>query len=339
MRFKKFIRYFIVLLALMLVISIVNNVARKNKMVITKLDEAYRLNVGRASVGVFSDYIYLHESASVDDVEISSKEAVSKAFFDQWVEKRWAEIKDDDNRRKRAVSPEIFKISPHSVWFKFSYVDIGKNGLSDPMFKGEGAIFQQNRALFLASGGSFGADKKIAGLLKDISFYAEGKKDESFCLGFYCINKPRSKKEFAEVSIQYPKYDGMVASFSTENYTSAQEEYSSTSSINDEYSYCYSNNKVKIVGGLEGRETICGMSEPTVNGIETSINATWFYAGMTGNENKPAITIRLLYEYKTTGAPAKNGWFDDDTMKKTGVSPEKFISIWESTLSSFRPSR
>ena len=45
-----------------------------------------------------------------------------------------------------------------------------------------------------------------------------------------------------------------------------------------------------------------------------------------------------MYEYETDYSPSQDGWFDDQTVKETGFTPEKCMAMWEATLGGFKVS-
>lgn len=315
---------------------------------IFEMAEVDRLPLGRASIGIFDNYKVRTVSGNYDGLLLRSKKNVSETSFYNWTNNRWEEIKKDDSQWYREYPAEIKKILPNSVIFKFAYIDAGTLEKPDPSFKYEGAMWLDNKVLSIAPGGYFCENNivyNIVNHVKEIKYID----NKMFCLDFYCLNLPVSKNETAEMIIDFPKTPGFSMRFFKENYTAEQNKYFSQRTPSGSLEIPLSDleghisglpTKIVKVDGIEGEMDVYGETEHIFGGgYRTSIETRWYHPGTSNDPSDPEISIDSVYTYETDHKPTKEGWFDDETVKKTGFSAEKFMSIWDATLKSFKRNR
>lgn len=314
------------------------------------MEEQDRLPVGRASIGLFNDYNVVGSLAYYDELKLEGNDAVSRSSFLAWVDQRWQKIREDDAKQDVQHPPRIYRPSPHEVGFKYGYQEIKTERYESSSYKGEGAVWMGNKALFIASGGGYNAYEKVINIINHIS-EIKSKDDKGFCLEFYCLNLPASENESAGVTINFHDIKNLMLSVTIETYTSSQNDYYSQraasggiilSSVMDMAKFManyYSNAEKRQVDGLIGEQDIMGMTDHIGNKYDTLIHARWYHPGTSGDTSDPSIEINLVYEYQLDHKPSRSDWFDDETANKTGLTPEKFLSIWEATLKGFKRNR
>lgn len=298
---------------------------QSNTVEMNKNDNHF-VSVGRGKIIIPEDFKESGGEISYNDLDIVEKDNFSQKSFDTWVDNRWIEIKSKYARLSKDNPPVINRLSPYMVWFKFDYSQVD----DDIAYKGEGVVWNDNKAIFLSPGGMFTADKKIPKIIDKIKPKKGDERSDYFCGKYFCIEVPPSNNE--EVSVVFDSLTTKGLKLSVKVNTLYDEQRSFR--LGDIF-----NNK-KEIDGVSGIQSFLGDSERSSNGTwYTSISSVWYYPGETKNSNLPEITITLTYEYETGHKPSKAGWFDDQTIKETGFTPEKFMSIWESTLTSFKRSR
>ena len=314
------------------------------------MEERDRLPVGRASIGLFDDYKVVGGGAIYDGLTLRGDEAISEPSFMARVDQRWTKIKEDDAKQDAEHQPKMYRPSPYEVGFKYKYDEIDLKGYEGSYYYGEGAVWRDNKALFIAPGGDIDADKVIPKIITNIR-KTESKNDKGFCLQFYCLDLPPSKYESADITVNFPAVKGLMLSSTVETYTSEQREYySKRTPIGDipaGYDLLgrlsgtiYAKPSMRQVDGLNGEQDIAGASEKiSENEYNNYIEARWYYPGTSNDPHDPAIEINLVYEVRLDHKPSTAGWFDDETVKQTGFTPEKFMSMWEATLKSFKRNR
>lgn len=208
-------------------------------------------------------------------------------------------------------------------------------------------MWLDNNVLFIAPGGAADADEKIPKMINKVKKNSENKK--GFCFYFYCLDVPVSNRETADITVRFTSIDGLVLSTSIHPYTSQQNEFNSRwgygggNSIRSLINigvFEYKKPAILEIESLKGEQSIFGYSEKMGNGkYNNFIQARWYYPGTSGNPNDPEIELNLVYEVTLNHAPSQKGWFDDQTVKETGFTPEKFMSMWEATLKGFKHNR
>lgn len=101
----------------------------------------------------------------------------------------------------------------------------------------------------------------------------------------------------------------------------------------------YSDAEKRTVDGIVGEQDIFGQVDGINGHYETSIQVRWYHPGTSKDPNDTSVEIVLIYKFETDHKPPKMGWFDDATAKEMGLTPEKFMSMWEATLKSFKRQR
>lgn len=304
------------------------------------------ISLGRASIGIFDNYFIIGKSSQYEGMDLKVDNSISEKTFSSWIEQRWNEIKSSDKKNWEEYRPEINKLDNHKVWFKFNAFDIGTVSLPEIVYDGEGGVWFNNKAVFIAPKGAADADIKIPKLINKIREYSDIN-NKGFCFDIYCIDMPASKRETAHVTADFPYIKGLTLSVFVNTYTHEQNVFHSKRNlIDDSSSYPFST-KTSVAGyqkptimevdGLKGEESFFGYSEKIKNDeYDNLIQARWYYPGTSGNPNDPEIEINLVYETKLDHKPSQNGWFDDETVKQTGFTAEKFLSMWNATLKSFK---
>lgn len=348
--FKKLIVFAFFVISFTLFFLVCNKEDRMNNVKFEKMEEHGRLKIGRASIGMFDKYKILGVYANYDGLILKGEDPVSEISFNKWIDDRWNTIKKENKKMNIDVPPSIYR-KPNLAIFKYNYKKTEVPGYSFSSFEGEGAIFLNNKVLFIAPKGGFEAYEKILKIINNIVEVGDSR-DKGFCVDFYCINSPVSKNERAGVNVEMKSYSGVVLSVDIGTYTSEQNKYMSQredrnfSSIEDNLDekvdvgsvYYIENNKRKV-NNIEGEENVWGTSISMGGEYYNVIRAQWYHPGISNDLNDPEIDISLIYEFRTDKKPSRKGWFDNNTMKETGFTPEKFMSIWESTLASFKRSR
>lgn len=347
---KKFWVLIIVLVVLVVVFIGYKTMTDIPKVEVYAMEEQDRLPIGRASIGFFGAYKVVGNSAYYDGATLHGNNAVSEPSFLAWVDQRWKKIREKDAKLDIDHQPEIYRLAPHKVGFKFNALNIGKPSSPNWAYYGEGGVWFDNKALFISPGGAPDTTNKTPNIVGN-AIEMKSKDAKGFCLDFYCLNLPVSSNESAEIAANFDGIDGLMLSVSISTYTSSQNDYFServpsggiiVSSVTDVAKFLanyYSNAEKREVDGVIGEQDIFGVSDPIGHEYSTAIQARWYHPGTSGDTSDPSIEINLVYEFKTDHKPSKSGWFDDETVKQTGFTPEKFISMWEATLKSFKRNR
>lgn len=315
-----------------------------------EMKEVDRLPVGRASIGVFEKYNVVGSGATYDGLILRGDDALSETSFLEWVNRRWKDIQKVDVKKGVDHQPIIYRPSPHKVSFKYGYDEIDLKGYEGSYYEGEGAVWMNNKVLYIAPGGSIDADKRVIEIIKNVREFKD-KEDKNFCLGFYCLDLPASNNESASINIKFPNINGLHFFIRIERYNSEQNEFYSKRTLIGEIpgghralgalsGTVYAHPSRRKVDGIEGEQDIGGASEKlSENKYNNFIQARWYYPGTSGDPDDPEIEISLVYETELDHKPSRSGWFDDETVKQTGFTPEKFMSMWEATLKSFKRQR
>ena len=310
-----------------------------------------QLLVGRSSIDVFEAYEIQSSSARYDEMILRVNNSISEKSFLDWSAKRWDEIKLGRGCGVEEFPNRVYKETPHAVWFKFNGCNIGDKESPRIVYFGEGGVWVNNRMLHIAPGGDPNADKSIPKIIKKVSEASSSSEKNGFCLDFYCIDAPISKNETANIKVAFPSVSGLRMMVKTETYTTEQNLFYSRresdkkddsveDSANSVSGLEYRSPSLRKINGIEGEENISGYSvKIKENEYMNIIQARWYHPGTSGVETDPEVEINLIYELRLNHEPSSKGWFDRQTVKETGFSAEKFLSMWEATLKSFKIKR
>lgn len=318
---------------------------------VVEMKEYDKLAIGRACIGIFGSYKVLGVFAIFNDLSLKGDGAMSESSFNKWIDNRWNIIKYEDEKNKVEIPPVITR-KPHAVSFKYDYHETKLPNDSFYSSKGEGAVWLNNQALFIAPEGGYEAYNKILKIIDNVTENRKTNNNKGFCLDFYCIDAPVSQMEHAGLNVSIIQYKGLRLSIDTETYTAEQNKYPSQrdgesravipneliKKYNTGYEQ-YSRNKKRVIDNIPGEENIWGISRGINGQYKTTIQAQWYYPGTSNDPYDPEIDITLIYEFEADHKPSNMGWFDDETVKQTGLTDEKFISMWEATLKSFKRNR
>lgn len=316
-----------------------------------EVDKHGQLLVGRSSIDVFEAYEIQSSSARYDEMILRANNGISEKSFLDWSEKRWDEIKSARGCGAEKFPDHVYKETPYTVWFQFNGCNIGDKESPRVVYFGEGGVWINNKMLHIAPGGDPNADKSIPKIIKKVTEASSSSQKNGFCLDFYCIDAPISKNETANIKVAFPSVSGLRMTVKTETYTTEQnlfyskreseEQYNSVEdSTNSVSGLEYRRPSLRKINGIEGEENISGYSvKIKENEYMNIIQARWYHPGTLGVETDPEVEINLVYELRLNHEPSTKGWFDNQTVKETGFSPEKFLSMWEATLKSFKIKR
>lgn len=307
-------------------------------------------NNGKIKVGRFYLRDKIFDGQKVDSfmlykgVAIEEVSSMSKDRFSDFVKNRWEEIKKKDIGKSKP--PIVYNVSPEKIWFKYDFWEfhrIERSGKETNLssYKSEGMIWNNNKLYVVARGGKESVDDIFPQIMEKINYENKG-----LCVNGYCLDVSPAEVESANITVTFNNLTGVSLMACVDNYDGDQMEYHSKHDFSIDYlgqnnvsTFIYSNPSiVRIMGdkNLEGEQRILGMTEKKGNGYyDTTIIANWYHPGTSRNPLDPSIEFTLSYKFSTKEAPSHTGWFDDETIKETGLAPEHFMSIWKATLNSF----